>query len=52
MSQIRRYIFTHEGKNTKFVLAENHESKVDALVTQIEKLTKQVKELKAKVANG
>ena len=50
--QIRRYIFTHEGKNTKFVLAANHEERVDTLVQQIEKLSKQVKELRAQAKNG
>jgi phage-related minor tail protein len=46
--QIRRYILPYDGKNTKFVLADNHESMVEALQAKIEKLTKQVKELKQK----
>jgi hypothetical protein len=46
--QIRRYILPYDGKNTKFVLAENHEAMVAALQAKIEKLAKQVKELKQK----
>lgn len=50
--QIRRYVLPYDGKNTKFVLAENHEAKVDTLVRQIEKLTKQVKDLKAQLKHA
>lgn len=46
--QIRRYIFPYDGKNTKFVLAENHEAKVAALEAQIKRLTEKIKELRLK----
>lgn len=52
MMQVRRYLLPYEGKNTKFVLATNHEAKVAALEAQIKKLTEQVKELKKKVKDG
>jgi hypothetical protein len=48
--QIRRYILPYDGKNTKFVLADNHEAMVAAFQARIERLTKQIKELKK--ANG